>query len=173
MYWSVCENSLSRKDKCVFAACVEKFDTHSAVYGRWCDKHFLFQYHQRDWPPIQGFTRQNVTHKGYKKVAAVSDLLHKNSLKSYFNRVYQHRFGVLIQVFHQAKTKHYPSPLDCVKPIKSFVGMATQNFSYYSARFTKTRVLLILDLGFHVIITLHGRSNRRSPRSLYPFFVTN
>lgn len=43
-----------------------------------------------------------------------------------------------------------------MKPIKSFVGMATPNFSYYSGRFTKTKVLLILDLGFHVIITFHG-----------------
>lgn len=43
-----------------------------------------------------------------------------------------------------------------MKPIKSFVGIATQNFSYYSGRFAKTKVFLILDLGFHVIITFHG-----------------
>lgn len=49
-----------------------------------------------------------------------------------------------------------------MKPIKSFVGIATRNFSYYSGRFPKTKVLLILDLGFHVIITYFPRLVERA-----------
>lgn len=43
-----------------------------------------------------------------------------------------------------------------MKPIIVIVGIATKNLSHYSGPFGTTEVLLILDLGFEVISTLHG-----------------
>lgn len=58
--------------------------------------------------------------------------------------------------FYICETLSARGLVSLMKPGKSFVGMATRNFSYYSGRFTKTKVLLIPDLGFHVIITFPG-----------------